>query len=183
MRADYDEELTQDEEFARRVLDEVQHLEPTPEEEEEEKNDDIESEEEERNEEGEHPEEEEEPEEDREEEPKRQSIRDSAVWMFISGNVLLWKGLTRYYGQMIIVAFLFLLSIIVMFWSLHLDMEYTHLSREVQLLRERSVRLQEVHSSRTSHSAIVRELERRKIDLHDPTTPATVIEKSSGLFW
>ncbi len=104
--------------------------------------------------------------------------KSSVTWWLFSGNVLLSRGITKYYGQMVIVAALFLLSIIVMFWSLHLDMSYNSLVRDVQLLRERSVRLQEVRFSRCSHSSIVEELERRGINLVDPTTPATVIEGS-----
>ncbi|MFI3305698.1 MAG: hypothetical protein R3Y68_04205 [Rikenellaceae bacterium] len=175
LTAEQQEQL--DEELARRVLDEVQHLDPqhTPSsEEEDEEDEDDESDAEQEEGEGNSPDVEAEP-----AQPRRR--RGGLFWMFVSGNVLLWRGLTRYYGQMVLVAFLFLVSIIVMFWSLHLDMEYNILSRRVQLLRERSVRLQEVRSSRLSHSAIVKELEQRGIELYDPTTPATVIEKSG--FW
>ncbi len=108
--------------------------------------------------------------------------RPNIVWLLISGNILIIKGLTKYYGQMVIIAALFLLSIIVMFWSLHLDMQYNALVRDVQLLRERSIRLKEVRFSRSSHSSIVEELKRRGIELEDPTTPATVIEKKRGLW-
>lgn len=168
-----------DEQLARRVLEEVQHLER---EEEEEREEDVDEQEQEQEQQNQNQTEEDEDEQSAEEgREKSRGERGGLFWMFISGNVLLWRGLTRYYGQMILVAFLFLISIVVMFWSLHLDMEYNHLSRSVQLLRERSVRLQEVRSSRLSHSAIVKELERRGIELHDPSTPATVIEKSS--FW
>lgn len=102
--------------------------------------------------------------------------------LLFTGNILTLRGVAKYYGQMVVIAGLFLLSIVVMFWSLHLDMEYNTLSRDVQLMRERSVRLQEVRYSRSSHSAIVEELERRGIKLRDPQTPATVIKKEGGLW-
>ncbi len=168
-----------DEQLARRVLEEVQHLEREEEEREENVDEDVDEQEQEQEPQNQTEDDDEQSAEEGRE--KSRGERGGLFWMFISGNLLLWRGLTRYYGQMILVAFLFLISIVVMFWSLHLDMEYNHLSRSVQLLRERSVRLQEVRSSRLSHSAIVKELERRGIELHDPSTPATVIEKSS--FW
>ena len=65
---------------------------------------------------------------------------------------------------------------VVMFWSLHLDMRYTRLSRDVQKLRERSIRLQEQRFQRTTHSAIIEELHARGIDLYDPLAPGEIIE-------
>ncbi|MFI3259741.1 MAG: hypothetical protein R3Y16_06575 [Rikenellaceae bacterium] len=101
--------------------------------------------------------------------------RENVLWPWISGNVLI-GGLAKYYGQLIIIASIFLVSIIITFWSLHLDMEYSTLSRDVQLLRERSVRMKEMRFTRCSQSAIIEELERRGIELVNRTTPATVIE-------
>ncbi len=99
------------------------------------------------------------------------------LWLLMSGNILIMRGFTKYYGQMIIIAALFLLSIVVMFWSLHLDMEHSRLQRDVQLLRERSIRLHEIRVARSSHSHIVEELSRRGIEIKDPTRPATIIDK------
>ena len=56
-------------------------------------------------------------------------------------------------------------------------MKYSRLEREVQILRERSIRLQEQRYSRTTHSAIVERLRRRGIDLNDPAAPGEIIEK------
>ena len=64
----------------------------------------------------------------------------------------------------------------VMFWSLHLDMRYTRLERDVQKLRERSIRLQEQRYQRTTHSAIVEQLRARGIELYDPQAPGEIIE-------
>ncbi len=168
---DIDKDLEQrDEEYARRVLREVQYMQ---------REQGAESRE---------GEQQEQQKTEQTEQTEQQESKDSKgkrtnlMWLLLSGNVLLLRGLTKYYGQMAIVAAMFLLSIIVMFWSLHLDMQYNSLVRDVQLLRERSIRFQEVRFSRCSHSAIVEELERRGIDLVDPTTPATVIKegKKSG---
>ena len=71
---------------------------------------------------------------------------------------------------------MFFLSIVVMFWSLHLDMRYTRLERDVQKLRERSIRMQEQRYQRTTHSAIVRQLEARGIELYDPLVPGEIID-------
>ena len=77
---------------------------------------------------------------------------------------------------MLTIAGMFFLSIVVMFWSLHLDMRYSRLEREVQILRERSIRLQEQRYRRTTHSTILEELHRRGIDLYDPLAPGEIIE-------
>lgn len=156
-----------DDDYARRIRAEIRHIENEEDEDEEEYIRDIEESEE----------DEEVDEEEEQREPSKPHKRPSWIWLVVSGNILIRDGLQRYYGQMALIAALFLLSIIVMFWSLHLDMEYNILSRDVQLLRERSVRLQEVRFSRTSHSSIVDELERRGINLVDPSEPATIIEK------
>ena len=49
--------------------------------------------------------------------------------------------------------------------------------RQVQLLRERSVRLQEQSFRSTTHSAVVRALAERGIPLYDPAAPGEIIEE------
>ncbi len=100
----------------------------------------------------------------------------SAFWQLVTGNILVNKGVARYYPHMIGLAVMFFLSIVVMFYSLHLDMRYTHLNREVQLLRERSLRMQSDRYQRSSHSSIIRELQRRGIELQEASNPSTKIE-------
>lgn len=102
--------------------------------------------------------------------------RRSPFWQWISGTVLISEGTSRYYPYMLCIAGMFFLSIVVMFWSLHLDMKYTRLEREVQVLRERSIRLEEMRYDRTTHSALMAELRRRGIDLCDPSAPREIIE-------
>ena len=77
----------------------------------------------------------------------------------------------------LLIAGTFLLSIVVMFWALRLDMTHTRTEREVELLREKAVRLQEQRSRLTTHSAVVEELRRRNIPLHDPVVPGEIIEE------
>lgn len=113
-----------------------------------------------------------------EEERRRKAARraSSTFWQLVSGTILLRRGVSQYYPYMACIAGMFLLSIMVMFWSLHLDMKYSRLEREVQLLRERSIRLEEQRFSRTTHSAVVEELRRRGIDLQDPPAPGEIID-------
>lgn len=105
---------------------------------------------------------------------KRRSA--STFWQFISGTILLREGVSKYYPYMLTIAGMFFLSIVVMFWALHLDMRYTRLERDVQKLRERSIRLQEQRYRRTTHSAIVEQLRARGLELYDPQTPGEIIE-------
>ena len=109
-------------------------------------------------------------------EARERRRRSSMLWQLFSGSILVRRGVSRYYPYLMTIAGVFFLSIVVMFWSLHLDMRYTRLEREVQKLRERSIRLQEQRFQRTTHSAIVEQLHARGIDLYDPQTPGEIIE-------
>lgn len=100
----------------------------------------------------------------------------STLWQLFTGTILLREGVSRYYPYMLCIAGMFFLSIVVLFWSLHLDLKYTRLERGVQLLRERSVRLEQRRYRLTTHSAIVGQLRARGIELYDPPAPGEVIE-------
>lgn len=106
-----------------------------------------------------------------EEQRKEERRRSNIFWLLFSGNILVRKGASEYYRYMICIAAMFFVSIFVMFTALHLDMKYSRLYREVQMLRERSTRLQEQRFRHTTHSAILEELRRRGIDLYDPVVP------------
>lgn len=99
----------------------------------------------------------------------------STFWQLFSGSILVREGVSRYYPYLICIAVLFFVSIAVMFWSLHLDMHYTQLDNEVQRLRERSIRLQEQRFRKTTHTAIVEQLQQHGIELYDPVTPSEII--------
>ena len=117
----------QEEEFARRVRREVRRMERGEAEE------DIRADEE---------REAEERAEAEERERRERRRRSSTFWQLFSGTILVREGVSKYYPYMLTIAGMFFLSIMVMFWSLHLDMRYTRLERDVQKLRERSIRLQ-----------------------------------------
>lgn len=102
--------------------------------------------------------------------------RSSMFWQLLSGSILVREGVSKYYPYMLTIAGMFFLSIMVMFWSLHLDRRFSRLDREVQMLRERSIRLQEQRYQRTTHSAIVEQLRARGIELQDPVSPGEIIE-------
>lgn len=112
------------------------------------------------------------------EEAERRARRRSAstFWQLFSGTILLRKGVSEYYPYMLCIAGMFFLSIVVMFTALHLDMKYTRLEREVQRLRERSIRLEEQRYRQTTHSAIVERLRERGIDLSDPPAPGELLD-------
>ena len=103
--------------------------------------------------------------------------KSSFLWLLFSGNILVRESFSGYYRYLIYMAVTFFVSIFVMFTALHLDMKYTRLEREVQLLRERSVRLQEQSFRATTHSAVVRALAERGIPLYDPAAPGEIIEE------
>ena len=111
-----------------------------------------------------------------ERERRERRRRSSTFWQLFSGTILVREGVSKYYPYMLTIAGMFFLSIMVMFWSLHLDMRYTRLERDVQKLRERSIRLQEQRYQRTTHSAIVEQLRARGIELYDPQAPGEIIE-------
>lgn len=90
------------------------------------------------------------------------------ILRLFSGSILVSERLTRNYPYLITIAVMFLINIMVIFWSLHLDMRYSRLEREVQKLREQSIRLEEQRYRMTNHSAVVEELARRGIPIGDP---------------
>lgn len=96
--------------------------------------------------------------------------------LFITGNILVKKGVVKYYRGLISIAVMFLFSIMVMFLAFHLDVRQILTERKIQLLRERSIRLQELRYSLTRQSAITKELQLRGIELYDLSKPNEIIE-------
>ena len=103
--------------------------------------------------------------------------RSRLFWQIFSGNILVNRSVAENYRYFAAIAVMCFVSIVVMFTSLAADMKYSRMEREVQLLRERSIRLQEQLYQRTTHAAISAELERRGIDLQDPRRPKAVVEE------
>ena len=113
--------------------------------------------------------------EDEERENKERRRRASLVRQFFTGTILVREGVSRSYPYMLCMAVMLFASIFVMFMALRLDMRHTELEREVQKLRERSIRLEEERFRTTTHSAIVERLRQRNIPLYDPPAPGETI--------
>jgi len=102
--------------------------------------------------------------------------RANLVRQFLTGTILVREGASRYYVYMLYISVMFFVSIAVMFLGLRLDMRHTELEREVQLLRERSLRFEERRFQATSRSAVVEQLHERGIPLCDPPAPGEIID-------
>ena len=159
--AQAEEQRRQEEEFARRIRREVRRMERG------EADDDIRADEA----------------REAEEEAQREAVRQrerrrnaSTFWQLFSGTILVREGVSHSYPYLLAIAGMFLLSISVVFLSLHTDMKYMRLEREVQVLRERSIRMQGRRFQTTTHSAVSAELRRRGIELYDPVAPSEIID-------
>lgn len=153
--------MEEDEEFRRRVRNEVLRMQSG------EADEDIERDRE---------EEELERQQEQEREQRERKRRSALTWQIFSGSILTSRQVAGNYRYLVIMAFMCLLSIMVMFWSLYTDMQHSHMEREVQLLRERSIRLQEQLYNQITHQAIRDELARRGMNLQDPHTTKAVVE-------
>lgn len=113
----------------------------------------------------------------REEAEARQRRRHSSwMWQMFSGSILTRSGMSRYYRYALAIAVMFFCSILTIFNALRLDKRFTQVESETQLLRERSIRMQERRYRQTTHSAIVRRLEERGIELRDAGSATEIIE-------
>ena len=108
---------------------------------------------------------------------KNAAAHASTFWQLFSGTILVREGMSHSYPYLLAIAGMFLVSISVVFMALHTDMKYMRLEREVQVLRERSIRWQERRFRCTTHSAVTDELRRRGIELYDPVAPSEVIDR------
>ncbi|MDO4757766.1 MAG: hypothetical protein Q4A18_00710 [Rikenellaceae bacterium] len=109
-------------------------------------------------------------------EERRERRRRNPIYRLFSGTILVGESAAKTYPYLLTIAAMFFLNIVVLFWSLHLDLRYSRLEREVQKLREKSIRLEELRYSRATHTAVSRELEKRGIVLQDPLRPGQIIE-------
>ena len=153
--------IEEDDEFRRRVRDEVLRMQSG------EADEDLERDREQK---------EQEREEERERQARERKRSSTIGWQFFSGSILTSRHLAGSYRYLIVIAVMCLISIAVMFWSLHIDSRYSLMERDVQLLRERSIRLQERLYEKTTHQAIREELARRGMNLQDPSTTKAVVE-------
>ena len=110
------------------------------------------------------------------EEERLRRRHSSWLWQMFSGSILVRSGVSRYYKYALLIAVMFFCSILTIFNSLRLDKKFTQVEAETQLLRERSIRIQERRYRNTTHSAIVRQLKERGIDLQDSNSSTEIIE-------
>ncbi len=153
--------LAEDEEFRRRVRREVLRIQSG------EADEDIEADKEQVR---------EEQEREQAETEKKQRRRSRLFWQLFSGNILVTSSVKANYSYLIAIAVMCFVSIFVMFTALYADLRYSRVEREVQLVRERSIRLQEQLYGKTTHAAIREELQRRGINLQDPQKTKEVVE-------
>lgn len=99
-----------------------------------------------------------------------------SIGLLLTGEILVKENVTRFYSYASYIALMFFLSIVTLFAGLRVETKCNRLEREVELLHERSIRLKEQRYQKSSHSAIVEELERRGIELYDPLTPTNIIK-------
>ena len=99
------------------------------------------------------------------------------VRSIFTGEIILNPSISKGYDYLFYMALLFLLSIVALFSSLHMQIRENRAVEEVRLLEERALRSEEQRLRSTTHSAIVNELRERGIELYDATEPVTVIKK------
>ena len=112
-----------------------------------------------------------------EEERKERKRRSGWRWQIFSGTILTSRGMADNYRYFAAIAVMCFISIVVMFAALYADLRYSRAEQDVQLLRERSIRLQEQLHRRTTHQAIRDSLVARGIDLRDPRQKTSVLEE------
>ena len=115
---------------------------------------------------------------EREEAEKRTSRHKwlRSIGLLLTGEILVRENVARFYSYASYIALMFFLSIVTLFAGLRVETKCNRLEREVELLHERSIRFKEQRYQKSSHSAIVEELERREIELYDPLTPTNIIK-------
>lgn len=100
----------------------------------------------------------------------------SFIKSLFTGEVVTAQSVTKGYDYLFYMALLLLINIVLIFSSLHQQIRANKLEKEVALMHERAIRMQEQRVISTTHSAISNELQRRGIELYDATEPVTIIE-------
>lgn len=110
------------------------------------------------------------------EEARKRLKRSRLFWQLFSGNILVNRNVAENYRYFIAIAITSFVSIAVLFMALYAEDRFSKVEREVQLLRERSIRLQEQLFSRTTHAAIAKEVEERGLGLQEPRKSREVVD-------
>lgn len=100
------------------------------------------------------------------------------VWInsVVTGDILLAEEVKRVYTLLTMLGVIFFASIATIFGSLQRDMRYRELEKEIALLKERAIRTAEECYRHSSHSAILRKLKERGIDIEDPKTQPKILK-------
>jgi hypothetical protein len=96
---------------------------------------------------------------------------------FFTGEIVLNPTISKGYDYLFYMAVLFLISILSLFSSLHMQIRENRTVEQVRLLEERALRSEEQRLGVTTHSAIVRALKARNIPLKDAIEPVTIIKE------
>ena len=94
---------------------------------------------------------------------------------FVTGDILLAKEADRVYKLFIMLGVLFMISIGIIFTSLHRDLQCSALKKEVAMLKEKAIRYSEKCYQQTSHSAILQLVKSRGLELEEPKTQPTIL--------
>lgn len=106
--------------------------------------------------------------------PARERFR--LVRQLVLGTILNTDSMRENYRYAVLIAVMLFLSIAMLFSSLGSYLRYAKLENEVRLLRERAIRMSEQRYEHSSHSAIVRQLNERGINLVDPQEPHELLD-------
>ena len=93
-----------------------------------------------------------------------------------TGGILLHNEAKRVYSLFMLLGFIFLTSILLIFAHLQKDMQWSKLQKEVDFLRDRATCTSQIRANKTSHSAIIRQLKERNINIEDPKTAPIVLK-------
>ncbi len=109
---------------------------------------------------------------------KQQQRAKWIVWLShaMTGDVLILREAERIYKIIGALGVIFFVSIATTFAALHSDLRCSRLEKEVALLHEKAIRMREARHESDSHTAIVRQLSKRGIEMIDPHSQPRIIE-------
>ncbi len=109
-------------------------------------------------------------------EPKKLPRWIGVVGSALTGEILVAERVRKIYGLLVAMGIVSFISIVLIFASLRSDLTHNNLVKEVERLKDRSVRSSERVHQATSHSEIARRLEERGIPLKDPDSQPKYID-------
>ena len=94
----------------------------------------------------------------------------------VTGDILLAEEVKRAYTLLTMLGVIFFASMATIFGSLQQDLRCSRLKKEVALLKEQAIRTSERCYQQSSHSAIVRRLKERNIEIADPQRQPIILK-------